>query len=181
MGYNAEVFMLIMASSTIAIFIGSILTMVMGHWKLWGPEAIRLVAFGILGVTLSALCIYMLPTPIFDGESGKGTLTDFFSHPRSIPFLTSVAATSIFSGVFVVPLQAMAQRRAHPRIRAQLMSAGSVLYNFAVNVLTFGLIGLALLNMPPKAPFMMVVLGSAFVSAYTIWRSFRLKERKAYI
>ena len=181
MGYNAEVFMLIMASSTIAIFVGSIFTMVMGHWKIWGPEAIRLVAFGILGVTLSALCIYMLPTPVFDGEIGKGKLTDFFSHPRSIPFLASVAATSIFSGIFVVPLQAMAQRRAHPRIRAQLMSAGSVLYNFAVNVLTFGLIGLALLNMPPKAPFMMVVLGSAVVTAYTIWRSFRLIERKAYI
>ena len=84
-------------------------------------------------------------------------------------------------GIYVVPLQAMTQRRAHPRIRAQLMSAGSVLYNFAVNILTFGLIGLALLNMPPKAPFLMVVIGSAFVSLYAIWRCYNMVTRKTYI
>lgn len=180
MGYNAEVFMLVMASSTVAIFIGSILTMVIGHWKIWGPEAIRLVTIGIVGVTISAFLIYFLPIPQFDGEMGQGTYKDFLAHPNTWPFLGAVAASSIFNGMFVVPLQAMAQRRAHPRIRAQLMSAGSVLYNFAVNILTFGLIGLALLNMPPKAPFMMVALGSAVVSAYAIYRAFHLTEHKSY-
>ena len=181
MGYDPYVFMLVMASSTISIFVGSILTMIIGNMKIWGPEAIRLIAVGIVGVTIAAFLIYWLPIPQFDGNVGEGTVADFLSHPNTWPFLTAVAASSIFSGMYVVPLQAMAQRRAHPRIRAQLMSAGSVLYNFAVNILTFGLIGLALMNMPPKAPFMMVVLGSAVVSAYTVWRSFRLKERKAYI
>ncbi len=180
MGYNAEVFMLIMASSTIAIFVGSILTMIIGHLKVWGPEAIRLVAIGIVGVTISSLLIYLLPTPVFDGEMGKGTYKDFLAHPNTWPFLTAIAASSIFSGIFVVPLQAMAQRRAHPRIRAQLMSAGSVLYNFAVNILTFGLIGLALMNMSPKAPFMMIVIGSTCVSAYAVWRAFHLTEHKSY-
>lgn len=180
MGYNAEVFMLIMAGSTVAIFIGSILTMVIGHWKIWGPEAIRLVTIGIVGVTISAFFIYFLPIPQFDGDMGTGTARDFLSHPNTWPFLGAVAASSVFNGMFVVPLQAMAQRRAHPRIRAQLMSAGSVLYNFAVNILTFGLIGLALLNMPPKAPFMMVAIGSAVVSAYAIYRAFHLTEHKSY-
>ena len=164
MGYNVEVFMLIMATSTIAIFVGSILTMAIGNLKLWGPEAIRLVAFGIIGVTISALLIYILPTPVFEGELSQGTYGDFLSHPNTWPFISAVAATSMFSGIFVVPLQAMAQRRAHPRIRAQLMSAGSVLYNFAVNILTFGLIGLALMNMSPKAPFMLVVICLLYTS-----------------
>ena len=180
MGYNAEVFMFVMASSTVAIFIGSILTMVIGHLKIWGPEAIRLVTVGIIGVTVSAFLIYFFPIPQFDGELGQGTIKDFLGHPNTFPFLGAVAASSIFSGIFVVPLQAMAQRRAHPRIRAQLMSAGSVLYNFAVNILTFGLIGLALLNMPPKAPFLMVAIGSTCVAAYAIWRAFHLTEHKSY-
>ena len=94
--------------------------------------------------------------------------------------MAAVFASSLFNGMFVVPLQAMAQRRAHPRIRAQLMSAGSVLYNFAVNILTFGLIGLAILSMPPKAPFMMVCIGSACVSIYAIYRSIKLNEVKTY-
>ncbi len=180
MGYNAEVFMLVMASSTVAIFIGSILTMIIGHWKIWGPEAIRLVTVGIVGVTISAFLIYFLPIPEFEGQMGQGTIKDFLAHPNTGPFMTAVAASSVFNGMFVVPLQAMAQRRAHPRIRAQLMSAGSVLYNFAVNVLTFGLIGLALMNMPPKAPFLMVALGSAVVAAYAIYRAFHLTEHKTY-
>ncbi len=182
MGYDATVFMLIMASSTIAIFIGSILTMVIGNMKIWGPEAIRLVTLGIVGVTISALLIYLLPIPVFDGEIGKGTYQDFLSHPNTPAFLGAVAASSIFNGMFVVPLQAMAQRRAHPRIRAQLMSAGSVLYNTAVNLLTFGLIGMAALAMPPKAPFLMIVIGSACVSAYALYRTFHLtRQTKAYI
>jgi hypothetical protein len=61
------------------------------------------------------------------------------------------------------------------------MSAGSVLYNFAVNVITFALIGLAALSMPPKAPFLMVVIGSALVATYAVYRAFHLTENKAYI
>ena len=61
------------------------------------------------------------------------------------------------------------------------MSAGSVLYNFAVNILTFGLIALALMNMPPKAPFMMIVIGSAIVAAYAVWRCFNIETHKAHI
>ena len=181
MGYDKTVLQIVLVTSTIAIFIGSMITMAVGNWKIWGPEAIRLVAFGIVGVTLSSLLLYFAPTPTYAGEETFGSAKLFLENPKTPLFLISVGGASMFNGMFVVPLQAMAQRRAHPRIRAQLMSAGSVLYNFAVNVLTFALVALALMNMSPKAPFMMVVIGSAFVSIYTIWRSFRLKERKAYI
>jgi hypothetical protein len=109
------------------------------------------------------------------GAENFGPVDTFLKDQHTPLFLAAVAGASIFNGMFVVPLQAMAQRRAHPRIRAQLMSAGSVLYNFAVNALTFGLIGLAILAMPPKAPFMMIVIGSALVSVYAITlRVFRL-------
>jgi len=154
--------------------------MIIGNWKIWGPEAIRLVTIGIIGVTLSSLALYFAPTPQYMGTESFGPVGEFLKDQHTPGFLASVAGASVFMGMYVVPLQAMAQRRAHPRIRAQLMSAGSVLYNFAVNALTFGLIGLALLAMPPKAPFMMVVIGSAVVSCYAIYRAFHLTEHKSY-
>jgi len=181
MGYDSSVFMLVMTSSTVAIFVGSLLTMAIGHMKIWGPEAIRLVVVGICGVTVFAALLYILPVPEFAGDPGTGTVNDFMGHPRTWYFLAVLAGVSIFNGMYFVPLLAMAQRRAHPRIRAQLMSAGSVIYNFAVNILTFGLIGLALTKMSPKAPFLMIVIGSACVAAYAIWRMFHLTENKAYI
>lgn len=181
MGYEKGVLQIVLVVSTISIFIGSMVTMVVGNWKIWGPEAIRLVTFGIIGVTLSTLILYFAPTPHYAGPENFGPVADFMKDPYTPVFLAAVAGASIFNGMFVVPLQAMAQRRAHPRIRAQLMSAGSVLYNFAVNILTFGLIGLALMNMSPKAPFLMIVIGSACVAAYAIWRSFHMIERKSHI
>jgi hypothetical protein len=156
-------------------------TMAIGNFKIWGPEAIRLVAVGVIGVTLFSLIIYLAPTPVYQGEAEFGPVSDFMKNPNTPLFLAGVGGASLFNGMFVVPLQAMAQRRAHPRIRAQLMSAGSVLYNFAVNVITFALIGLAALSMPPKAPFLMVVIGSACVAGYAIYRSFHLAERKHHI
>ena len=181
MGYEKGVLQIVLVISTISIFIGSMVTMVIGNWKIWGPEAIRLVAVGIIGVTLSSLVLYFAPTPKYLGPETFGPAGEFLKDPHAALFLAGVAGASLFNGMFVVPLQAMAQRRAHPRIRAQLMSAGSVLYNFAVNILTFGLIGLALMNMPPKAPFMMIVIGSAGVAIYAIWRCFHMETRKTYI
>ncbi len=180
MGYESGVLQIVLVVSTLSIFVGSILTMFIGNMKIWGPEAIRLVTVGIVGVTLSSLLLYFAPTPTYAGTETFGPAGDFLKNPQTPLFLAAVAGASLFNGMFVVPLQAMAQRRAHPRIRAQLMSAGSVLYNFAVNILTFGLIGLALMNMSPKAPFMMIVIGSACVAAYAIYRAFHLTEHKAY-
>ena len=181
MGYEKGVLQIVLIVSTISIFIGSMVTMFVGNWKIWGPEAIRLVAVGIIGVTISSLILYFAPSPKYLGPESFGPVAEFGKDPHTPLFLAGVAGASLFNGMFVVPLQAMAQRRAHPRIRAQLMSAGSVLYNFAVNILTFGLIALALMNMSPKAPFMMIVIGSACVAAYAIWRCFHMESRKAYI
>jgi len=137
MKYEEGVLMIMLASSTISILVGSMLTMFIGNWKIWGPESVGLSALGISGVTLWA----------------------------------TIIGASVFNGLFLVPLQAMAQRRSNPNIRAQLMSAGSVLLNLFVNLTTFGLIGLAAMRVAPKMPFLMIVVGSAIVAAYAIYRT----------
>lgn len=178
MGYENGVLQAVLVVSTLGIFVGSMFTVAIGNLKLWGPEAIRLVALGIVGVTLSSLILYLAPSPTYLGAEEFGPVSEFLKDPNTPLFLAGVAGASFFNGIFVVPLQAMAQRRAHPRIRAQLMSAGSVLYNFFVNIVTFGLIGLAALAMPPKAPFLMIVIGSACVASYAIYRVFHLHQKR---
>jgi len=181
MGYDKSVLQIVLVVSTIAIFIGSIVTMAIGQKKIWGPEAIGLVALGITGVTIFSTILYFVPAPIYSGSASLGNGKEFLSHANTPLFLAGVAGVSIFNGIFVVPLQAMAQRRAQPHIRAQLMSAGSVLYNFFVNFVTFALIGLAALAMPPKAPFLMIIVGSACVMVYAIYRGIRLKASENHL
>jgi len=75
----------------------------------------------------------------------------------------------------------MAQRRADPEIRAQLMSAGAVILNIFTNATTFILIWLALKELPPKMPFLFVAICSAIVAIYAIHRSFHPMNRRSYM
>ena len=171
MNYEEGVLMLMLASSTISILVGSMLTMFLGDWKLWGPESVGLSALGISGVTLFVLMLYLIPSPTYTGSEAFGPVSHFLDNPDMPLFMATIIGASICNGLFLVPLQAMAQRRSNPKIRAQLMSAGSVLLNLFVNLTTFGLIGLAAMKVAPKMPFLMIVVGSAIVAAYAIYRT----------
>ena len=172
MSFDANVLILILTLSTLSILVGSLLTMFIAKWKIWGPEAIGLSALGITGVTFFVGLIYLLPSPIFEGGSlGLGSAAQFLAHTSTPLFLGALIAASMSGGIFVVPLQAMAQRRANPKTRAQLMSAGAVLLNLFVNLMTFVLIGMAYLEMPPKSPFLIITIISAIVAIYAAYRT----------
>lgn len=180
MNYDQTVLILILVISTLSILIGSMIVMFVGNMKIWGPEAVRLSAIGITGVMIFIGLVYLLPSPTHGGDT-LGTATDFLNNPQTPAFMAALLLSSVCNGLFVVPLQAMAQRRAEPSIRARLMSAGAVLLNLFVNITTFGLIGLALLKLPPKSPFLMVVIGSAIVAIYAIYRSFKPVQHRIYV
>ena len=182
MSFNESVLIIILVLSTISILIGSLLTMIVARLKIWGPEAGGLSAFGITGVAIMTLAIYVMPHPVFTGDgSGLGTAADFLAHPNTPLFLGAIILSSLMNGLYVVPLQAMAQRRADPAIRAQLMSAGAVILNLFTNAATFLLIALALSQMPAKMPFLMAAIGSAIVAIYAVYRSFHPVNRPSYM
>ena len=145
--------------------------------KVWGPEAVRLATLGIIGVAIFTIGLILVPAPQYVGAEAFGPVGAFLSDPSMPLFLFMLVGASISSGIFVVPLQAMAQRRADPEIRAQLMSAGSVLLNLFVNLTTFGLIGLGALALGPYVPFWLIVIGSAIVASYSVYRSIITIER----
>ncbi len=180
MHYDANVLIAILVASTLSILCGSMITMMVGRWKLWGPEAVGLSALGITGVTFFVSILYFAQSPIFAGE-GLGTAAQFFDNADTPLFMGTVIGASIFNGLFVVPLQAMAQRRADPEKRARLMSAGAVLLNLFVNITTFALIAMAVNQFPPKSPFLIIIIISAVVAAYAVWRSFHPHHFKSHV
>ena len=183
MHYDISVLTIVLILSTVSILVGSLLTMIMGKMKIWGSEAVGLSALGISGVAVMTLAIYLLPIPVFESSDPQalGTVEDFLRHENTPVFLGSIILSSIFNGLFVVPLQAMAQRRADPSIRAQLMSAGAVILNLFTNITTFVLIGLAVTQMPPKMPFLFVAICSAVVALYAVYRSFHPVNRQSFM
>ncbi len=181
MRYDANVLIVVLVISTLAILLGSLIVMLIGHLKIWGPEAVGLSALGISGVTVFMAALILLPSPVYipqnltgDTQIGNtlGTVSEFLENPNTPIFLATLIGASVCNGLFVVPLQAMAQRRAEPHRRARLMSAGAVLLNLFVNVVTFALIGIAALTLPAKAPFMIIVACSLIVALYALYRTF---------
>jgi MFS family permease len=177
MGYSAEALQILLASSTISILIGALIVFAVGNMKVWGPESIRLTTLGIIGVAICTWMLITIPTPRYQGTEAFGPVDAFLADPAALMWIVTLSLSSVFSGMFIVPLQAMAQRRAEPLIRAQLMSAGSVLLNLFVNVTTFSLIALGALALGPTVPFWIIIGGSSVVAAYSIYRSIVLVER----
>ncbi len=178
LGYDRIVLITILVGSTLGILFGSLLCMGIGKMNIWGREAIGLATLGILGVVIFVADLYFNAadkTVMSDDGLRKG-LAVFFEDPRSLRLLIDITLASICGGLFVVPLQAMAQRRAEPAVRARLMSAGAILLNLAVNFCTFLLIGLGYLNLPPKTPFLIIMIISLFVALYAAWRTWQYKS-----
>ncbi len=178
MGYGPTALQILLAASTISILIGALVVFLLGNLKIWGPEAVRLSTLGIIGVMVSTLVLVLIPGPLYTGAEEFGPVTAFMADPATPLFIGVLCTASVFNGMFIVPLQAMAQRRAQPAIRAQLMSAGSVLLNLFVNGTTFGLIALGGLALGPTVPFWIIIGGSAVVAAYAVYRSIVLVERE---
>jgi hypothetical protein len=104
-------------------------------------------------------------------------MDEFIADAGTLRFMIAIIGSSVCAGMYVVPLQAMAQRRSPNKVRARLMSAGSVLLNASVNIITFGLIGLSFTTMKPATPFLAIVIVSAPVSLYAVYKFFKtLKE-----
>ncbi|MEP1231245.1 MAG: MFS transporter [Litorimonas sp.] len=171
--YDAEVLIIILVASTLSILVGSLSCLVLAR----GKEALGLVLIGIIGVTIFTLDLY-LNTSI-SSRTELGNLADFKADPQTPRFMLAIMGSSISAGLYVVPLQAMAQRRAIDLVRARLMSAGAVMLNAVVNIVTFALIGLSYTAMAPETPFLGVVIVSIIVCFYAAMRVYQLRNQAA--
>jgi len=183
MGYDLGVLIVTLVAATLGILFGALSCSFLTKSDRWGKEALGLSALGICGVTLFTLDIFLFGTttsvaPSLDELKGVDV---FFAQPSAWRFLGDLVLASYCGGLFVVPLQAMAQRRADPAIRARLMSAGAVLLNLAVNIVNVVLIILLGKNLPPKSPFLIIIIGSAIVASYAVYRAFNPHNYESHV
>lgn len=170
MGYDSSVLSMVLVASTLSILVGALLCAAISR----GKAGNGLIAIGIIGVTLFTLDLYLNT----NGNPGEtlGTVADFKADPATPRFLMAVIGSSVCAGLYVIPLQAMAQRRAPDAVRARLMSAGAVMLNASVNIVTFGLIGLGYTSMKPETPFLFAVIVSIPVCIYAVMKFFKSRK-----
>ena len=173
MQYDLYVLSFIQASTTIGILIGSLLCVIIAK----GREAVGLMATGIVGVTLFSADLYF--NSFETTRTVQSSIGDFLNDPQMPRFMIAIFGAALFSGMFVIPLQAMAQGRSTPERRARLMAAGAVMLNLSVNMCTVMLIRLGYLDLSPNVPFLIITIISALVSVYAIWRWLQIRKTRA--
>jgi len=172
MQYDLFVLSFIQASSTIGILIGSLICVIFAK----GREAVGFMTIGIIGVTLFAGDLYF--NSFETTRTTQASLSVFLQDPEMPRFMLAIFGASVFNGLFVIPLQAMAQGRSKPERRAQLMAAGAVMLNLSVNLCTIMLIQLGYLSLPPDIPFLIIAFISALVSIYAVYRYFKTRQAR---
>ena len=172
--YDQNVFIFIMVLFTCGALTGAVLCMLLSK----GKEATMISAIGALGIALFTFDLY-----ITGGDNGRqtlGTLDDFRADPKSLRFIIDLLGAAISASLFVIPLNAMAQRRANPKHRARLLAAGALLLNAATSIAQMLIALMAFTTLPMHFPFLFFSLVSAIISLY-IFRFARKQKRERTI
>ena len=95
---------------------------------------------------------------------------DFLADRGNWRLLFDLGFAAISAGLFVVPLQALAQRRARPDLRGRLLAAGGLMNAGTATIGNFMLAGLAFAGLPIQFAFFVLAAVSLFAAAFIAWR-----------
>lgn len=178
--YDNVVLMVLMIAFTLGAFTGSIACTILAG----GKDAIWISALGALCLGLFCSDLFMIGqkadytlafSPLIDGDLGG--LKDFWAAPRSARFVFDLFGAAASAGLFVVPLQALAQRRADPQYRARLLCAGAIINAAATSSFQISLLLLPAFNIPLHVPFLIIGILSALIGLYAMKRAFAPEHR----
>lgn len=100
---------------------------------------------------------------------------EFVQDPANRRLLIDLVLAAVSAGLFVVPLQAMAQRRAPADLRGRLLSAGGLLNAATATLGQFTLAALALLGLPLQSAFIYLATISLIVAIVAFIRMLKLR------
>jgi len=142
-------------------------------------DALRFSLIGAIGLVVFPidLALYTLGRTPMEGELISAG--QFLADPANIRILIGLAGSAISGGLFLVPLQAMVQRRAKAEMRGRLLAASGVLNGLAGTLGPFVLFGLARMQLPLQGTLWFVALGSALAAAFCGWRMWLRKQGEA--
>ena len=134
-----------------------------------GEDALIFTVLGAFGLVVfpAAIAIYTA------GWSPQGALmgpSAFLAASEHQMVLLGLFLSAVSGGLFLVPLQAMIQRRADPERRGRLLAASGILNGAAASLGPFTLFALARLGAPVNAAFWFIAAGSLIAAVFFLGR-----------
>lgn len=117
---NNEVYILFLTTFSVGLALGSLLT----DRLLKGEISTRLMPLAALGMSVfTYLMVWATPLP---SHEGLMDVAEFLAVPEHLPLLFYMTMVAVCGGVYMVPLYAVLQSRAHMQYRSRVMAASNL-------------------------------------------------------
>lgn len=170
LGGDETVGLALTALFTVGAALGAILCGVFTR----GQDALIFTVIGAFGLVIfpSFVALTTLGWPEPDPDN-LASADIFLADPANWAILAALALSAVSAGLFVVPLQAMAQRRARPEVRGRILAAGGIMNAATASLGQFTLFAIALLALPLQAAFGYIAVVSGLAGLFALWRMMR--------
>ena len=178
LGSNNEVVTLLLTMFSVGIGIGSVMCEKMSR----GQIELGLVPLGTLGLTLFSIDSYFASQHFvaLSLPEGQMNVTQFLQISGSWRVLIDLVLIGLFGGFYIVPLNAMVQKRSLPHYRARVIAANNILNALFMVTSALGTVALLYVGFGIPDIFLSlgllsaVVMGALFISLPEFLQRFRV-------
>lgn len=168
LGADQSVVLLFSALFSVGATIGAVLCGTLSG----DGDALPFSIAGAIGLVIFPLDVAwqtMGNPPVPEGAA-LATAQEFLADRSNWRLIADLGLAAVSAGLFVVPLQAMAQRRAPADKRGRLLAAGGILNAFTASLGQATLAILAALALPIPTAFLLIAAVSALFAVLIFWR-----------
>jgi len=135
-------------------------------------DALPFSIAGAFGVVIFAgdVALHTWSNPLTPEGAPLVSANAFMAEPANLRILIDLGMAAVSAGLFVVPLQAMAQRRAPAELRGRLLAAGGILNAATATAGQFVLAAIAALTLPIQTAFLVIAAISLLAGLFILWR-----------
>ena len=168
LGADESVVLLFSALFTIGAAIGALLCGALSG----KGDALVFSIIGAIGLVVFTTDVALITwsNPLVPEGSALIAADAFLADKANWRILIDLGLAAVSAGLFVVPLQAMAQRRAPPELRGRLLAAGGIMNAATATLGQFTLAGIALMQLPIQMAFLMIAFISGLTVLFILWR-----------
>jgi MFS family permease len=162
LGSNNQVVTLLLFMFSLGIGIGSMLCEKLSR----GQIELGLVPFGAIGITLFSIEFYFA-SQYFETlflPQGQMNALQFMAMSGSWRILLDLVLVGLFGGFYIVPLEAMVQKRSNPAHLSRVIAANNILNALFMVVSALGTVGMIQLGFSIPEIFLSLGLLSAIVT-----------------
>ena len=161
LGGNTQLVTLLLVVFSFGVGLGSILCeRLSGH-----TIELGIIPIGSIGMSIFGIDIYFAAQSVMVIENM--TAMEFISHPQNYRLLADLLLLAVFSGIYVVPLNALIQTRGDDKCRAQIIAANNVLNAlFMVLSAVLAIVLLSVLELSIAQYFLVLGIANLVVAGY---------------